>query len=91
MVAVSLKRVTIGQGAIIAAGAVVTKDVAPYAIVGGNPAKVIKYRFDESMRNKLLEIDISRLFCEIKQSDLDMIYTDLTLENLNRLLIHYNL
>ena len=83
--------VTIGQGAIIAAGAVVTKDVAPYAIVGGNPAKVIKYRFDEGIRNKLLEIDISRLFCEIKQSDLDMIYTDLTLENLNRLLIHYNL
>ena len=83
--------VTIGQGAIVAAGAVVTKNVEPYAIVGGNPAKVIKYRFDEGIRNKLLEIDISRLFCEIKQSDLDMIYTDLTLENLNRLLIHYNL
>jgi maltose O-acetyltransferase len=37
----------IGQGAIIAAGAVVTKDVAPYAIVGGNPAKVIGSRLKE--------------------------------------------
>ena len=36
--------VTIGEGAIVAAGAVVCKDVPPLAIVGGNPAKVIKYR-----------------------------------------------
>lgn len=36
--------VTIGEGAIIAAGAVLTKDVPDYAIVGGNPAKIIKYR-----------------------------------------------
>ena len=36
--------ITIGEGAIVAYGAVVVKDVPPYAIVGGNPAKVIKYR-----------------------------------------------
>lgn len=39
--------VTIGEGAILAAGAVVTKDVPPLAIVGGNPAKIIKYRDSE--------------------------------------------
>jgi virginiamycin A acetyltransferase len=37
----------IGDGAIIATNAVVTKDVPPYSIVGGNPAKIIRYRFDE--------------------------------------------
>ena len=39
--------VTIGNGAIVAARSVVTKDVPPYAIVGGTPAKLIRYRFDE--------------------------------------------
>jgi acetyltransferase-like isoleucine patch superfamily enzyme len=48
--------VKIGNGAIIAAGSVVTKDVPPYAIVAGNPAKVVKYRFSEDQINKLLEI-----------------------------------
>jgi virginiamycin A acetyltransferase len=48
--------VRIGDGAVIAAGAIVTKDVPPYAIVGGNPAKVIKYRFDADTIEKLERI-----------------------------------
>ncbi len=48
--------VTIGNGAVIAAGAVVTKDVPPFAIVGGNPAEVISYRFDRDTCNKLNKI-----------------------------------
>ena len=39
--------VKIGDGAIIASGAIVTKDVEPYSIVGGIPARHIRYRFDE--------------------------------------------
>lgn len=45
--AIILKGVRINQGAIVGAGAVVTKDVPAYAIVAGNPAKVVKYRFTE--------------------------------------------
>lgn len=47
--------VTVGTGAVVAAGAVVTGNVPEYAIVAGVPAKVLKYRFDEITRNKLLE------------------------------------
>ena len=53
---VILPGVTIGNGAIIAAGAVVTKDVPPYAIAGGVPAKIIKYRFESEIITKLLAI-----------------------------------
>lgn len=45
--AIILKGVTIGRGAIVGAGSVVTKNVEPYSIVGGNPAKIIKYRFSK--------------------------------------------
>jgi len=44
--AVILDGVTIGQGAVVAAGSVVTKDVPPYAVVGGAPAKILKFRED---------------------------------------------
>ena len=51
-----LPGVTIGDGAIIGMGSIVTKDVAPYSIVGGNPAKVIKYRFEPDEIEALLEL-----------------------------------
>lgn len=56
-----LSGVKIGQGAVVAAGSIVTKDVPSYSIVGGNPAKVIKYRFEKNIIDELLKIDFSKI------------------------------
>lgn len=53
---VILRGVTIGDGAVVGAGSVVTKDVPPYAIVTGTPAKVLKYRFSPELIEKFQEI-----------------------------------
>lgn len=52
--AVILSGVTIGHGAIVAAGAMVNRNVAPFSVVGGNPCKFIRWRFDEETRETLL-------------------------------------
>lgn len=54
---VILSGAVVGDGAIIAANSVVTGNIPPYAIVGGTPAKIIKYRFSQGKINRLLESD----------------------------------
>ncbi|MBN9069774.1 MAG: CatB-related O-acetyltransferase [Rhizobiales bacterium] len=54
--AMVLPGVTIGDGAIVATRAVVSRDVPPYAIVAGNPARVVKMRFDEETVSRLLAV-----------------------------------
>lgn len=68
--------VSIGQGAVIAAGTVVTKNVPAYAVVGGIPGKVIKYRFDNTKINNLLKINYSNLSKEKISNHIDVLYEE---------------
>ena len=78
--------VRIGQGSIIALGSVVTKDVEPYSIIGGVPAKLIKYRFNKNIRDKLQTIDFSKIDDEILNRNKDYLYSKITDENIDEFL-----
>lgn len=78
--------VKIGRGAIIASGAVVVHDVEPYSIVGGNPAKHIKYRFSEKIRQKLMKIDFENLDLDVVRKNIDVAYAELTEDNVDEII-----
>lgn len=71
-----LSGVTIGDGAVVAAGSIVTKNVDPYAIVGGNPAKIIKKRFSDESISKLLVIQWWNWEIDKIKDNLDLILSD---------------
>lgn len=83
---VILSGVHIGQGAIIGAGSVVTRDVPPYAIAVGSPARVIKYRFEPEIIDKLLTIDYSRLDEAVIKENLNSLYTKVDRTNVDELI-----
>ena len=70
---------TIGNGAVIGANSLVTKDIPPYAIVGGNPAKIIKYRFEDEIIEKLNEIKWWNWSEEKIKENMDFILGDVKL------------
>lgn len=63
-----LDGITIGNGAVIATGSVVTKNVEPYSIVGGNPAKLIKYRFSSELIERIEKLKFWDMPIEFIQS-----------------------
>lgn len=84
--ALILSGLTIGKGAIIAAGSIVTKDVPPYSIYGGNPAKLIKYRFSEETITELLTFNLMEISIDKIKKNIDLFYSEIkTLEDVKRL------
>lgn len=76
-----LPGVHLGEGCVIAAGSIVTKDVEPYTIVGGNPAKPIKKRFEDFVIQELLALKIY----DRSDEELDRIQAALCSDDLNLL------
>lgn len=81
--AMIMSGVHIGQGAVVAAGSVVTKNVPAYAIVGGSPAKIIRFRFESEVIEELLNVDYSKITKEMVKEHLDELCTNL--ENIKQL------
>lgn len=79
-----LSGVTIGQGAIVGAKSVVTKDVPPYAIVCGNPARIVKYRFSPSVIDKLENIDYSKI--DLFKGDINKFYIKIDDSNVDEII-----
>ncbi len=71
-----LSGITIGDGAVIAANSNVTKNVDPYAIIGGNPAKLIKKRFSDEAISKLLSIKWWNWEIDKVKDNLDLIMSE---------------
>lgn len=84
MSAMILSGVKVGKGAIIAAGSVVTKDVSPYTIVGGNPAKVIKYRFEEEIIEKMKNVNLNEINEDYIKNNLENFYCKADLDIISK-------
>jgi virginiamycin A acetyltransferase len=75
--AIILTGVTVGDGAVVGAGAVVTHNVPPYAIVGGVPAKILRYRYTEKQIAELLKIAWWNWPEEKIKANIDYFYGDI--------------
>lgn len=81
--------VTIGDGAVLAANSHVVKDVKPYTIVGGNPAKLINHRFSDAVIDRLLTLEWWNLALDDIKTIVPMLCQEPTIGRLDRLLREY--
>lgn len=78
--------VHIGKGAVIGTGAIVNKDIPPYAIAVGVPAKVIKYRFNQPVINKLMDVDFASFDSDWIKSHIDILYEKIDESNIDEIM-----
>lgn len=81
----------IGKGTVIGARAVVSGKIPTYAIVVGNPGKIIKYRFGEEIINKLENVDFNKIDEKLLKENVDILYKPLTKDNLRIILTKLNI
>lgn len=86
-----LSGVKIGRGSVVAAGSVVTKDIPPYAIVGGTPAKIIKYRFSKKTIKKLNGIVYSKMDKKTIKNNINYLNSNIDSENIDIILDRLNI
>ncbi|MFC6098067.1 CatB-related O-acetyltransferase [Flavobacterium qiangtangense] len=86
-----LSGITLGYGSIVASGSVVTKDVKPFSIVGGNPAQFIKFRIAEELIKERIEFGLKNIPVKtLSEEELHLLYQPLTASVLDRLKKQYN-
>lgn len=82
--AIILSGVHIGKGAIVGAGAVISKDIPPYAIVVGNPGRIIKYRFSDDIIHKLNSINFENI--DFNKCSYDIFNQKITTNNIDNII-----
>lgn len=90
MNSIILSGITIGKGAVIALGTIVTKNVPPYSIYGGNPGRVLKYRFSNEIINKIKNVDLKKILKNKNIDSIDIFYEKLTEDNVDIILKKLN-
>lgn len=81
-----LSGVTIRKGAVVAANSVVVKDVDSYAIVAGNPARLLKYRFDKEVINELNNLNLTNINKDNFKNNIEEFYKPLNKNNYKQIL-----